>query len=56
MEWDNPALRSTRVARILINSEYPLSNYPPPPGVVSAPLALRAIVTDEFFRLSSAQC
>lgn len=28
---------------------YPLSNYPPPPGVVSAPLALGAWVTDASF-------
>ena len=28
---------------------YPLSNYPPPPGVVSAPLALGALGTDAVF-------
>jgi para-nitrobenzyl esterase len=28
---------------------YPLSNYPPPPGVVSAPLALGAVGTDAAF-------
>jgi para-nitrobenzyl esterase len=31
---------------------YPLSNYPPPPGVVSAPLALSAWVTDTVFSCS----
>jgi para-nitrobenzyl esterase len=30
----------------LINIMYPLSNYPPPPGVQSAPLALGAMLTD----------
>jgi para-nitrobenzyl esterase len=30
-------------------SLYPLSNYPPPPGVVSAPLALGAVGTDAAF-------
>lgn len=30
----------------LIQSIYPLSNYPPPPGVQSAPLALGALLTD----------
>ncbi len=33
----------------LINTEYPLSDYPPPPGVVSAPLALGALGTDVIF-------
>jgi len=34
----------------LINVEYPLTNYPPPAGYsVSAPLALGALGTDEFF-------
>jgi para-nitrobenzyl esterase len=34
----------------LIHVEYPLSNYPPPPGYhVSAPLALGALGTDFFF-------
>ena len=34
----------------LVNTEYPLSNYPPPQGYsVSAPLALGALGTDEIF-------
>jgi para-nitrobenzyl esterase len=33
----------------LLLSLYPLSNYPPPPGVVSAPLALGALGTDAVF-------
>ncbi len=33
----------------LILALYPLSNYPPPPGVQSAPLALSAWVTDAAF-------
>ena len=33
----------------VVLSLYPLSNYPPPPGVVSAPLALGAWVTDVAF-------
>ena len=32
--------------QFLVNVAYPLSNYPPPPGVVSAPLALGALGTD----------
>jgi para-nitrobenzyl esterase len=35
--------------QFLINTEYPLSNYPPPSGVASAPLALGALGTDDFF-------
>jgi para-nitrobenzyl esterase len=35
--------------QFLINVEYPLSNYPPPPGVASAPLALGALGSDEIF-------
>lgn len=36
--------------QILVNTEYPLSNYPPPQGYfVSAPLALGALGTDEIF-------
>jgi para-nitrobenzyl esterase len=33
----------------LVLARYPLSNYPPPPGVVSAPLALGAVGTDVVF-------
>jgi para-nitrobenzyl esterase len=33
----------------LINVLYPLSDYPPPPGVMSAPLALGALGTDDIF-------
>jgi para-nitrobenzyl esterase len=39
----NPFIQS------LINTEYPLINYPPPPGVVSAPQALGALGTDVTF-------
>jgi len=35
--------------QFLVDTEYPLSNYPPPPGVVSAPLALGALGTDWAF-------
>ena len=35
--------------QFLVNVAYPLMNYPPPPGVVSAPLALGAVGTDVFF-------
>ena len=35
--------------QFIINTEYPLSNYPPPPGDVSAPLALGALGTDVIF-------
>jgi para-nitrobenzyl esterase len=36
--------------QFLVNTEYPLSNYPPPPGYsVSAPLALGALGTDQIF-------
>jgi para-nitrobenzyl esterase len=35
--------------QFLVNVAYPLSNYPPPPGVVSAPLALGALGTDDIF-------
>ena len=35
--------------QFLVETEYPLSNYPPPPGVVSAPLALGALGTDWAF-------
>ena len=35
--------------QFLVDTEYPLSDFPPPPGVVSAPLALGALVTDEYF-------
>jgi len=40
---DNPFVQ------FLVDTEYPLSNYPPPPGVVSAPLALGALGTDWAF-------
>jgi para-nitrobenzyl esterase len=40
---------SNSFIQFLVNTEYPLSDFPPPPGVVSAPLALGALVTDEFF-------
>src|SRR5262249_5792644 len=33
------------VVQALLNNDYPLSNYPPPPGVMSAPLALGALGT-----------
>ncbi len=36
----------------LLLLRYPLSNYPPPPGVVSAPLALGALGTDVVFSCS----
>jgi para-nitrobenzyl esterase len=38
---------STRVQALL--AEYPLSNFPPPAGVMSAPLALGALGTDDLF-------
>ncbi len=34
------------VVQFLVNIAYPLSNYPPPAGVMSAPLALGALTTD----------
>jgi len=41
---------SSAFVQYLVNVEYPLSNYPPPPGYhVSAPLALGALGTDDFF-------
>jgi para-nitrobenzyl esterase len=40
---------SSPFIQFLINTEYPLNNYPPPPGVVSAPLALGALGTDVIF-------
>ena len=40
---DNPFIQ------FLVDTEYPLSNYPPPPGVVSAPLALTALGTDVVY-------
>ena len=40
---------SNSFVQFLVNTEYPLSNYPPPPGVVSAPLALGALGTDVIF-------
>ncbi len=42
-------LESDPFVQFLISIGYPLSNYPPPPGVVSAPLALGALGTDEYF-------
>ena len=35
--------------QLLVNTVYPLSAYPPPPSVMSAPLALGALGTDELF-------
>jgi len=35
--------------QFLVNIAYPLSNYPPPAGVMSAPLALGALTTDFVF-------
>jgi para-nitrobenzyl esterase len=35
--------------QFLVNVAYPLSNYPPPAGVMSAPLALGALTTDFVF-------
>jgi para-nitrobenzyl esterase len=35
--------------QFIVNVAYPLSNYPPPPGVQSAPLALGALGTDVVF-------
>jgi para-nitrobenzyl esterase len=54
---DYPAAVATLLLRtvadpfvqFLVNVAYPLSNYPPPPGVVSAPLALGALGTDDIF-------
>jgi para-nitrobenzyl esterase len=41
---------SSALVQDLVNVEYPLSHYPPPPGYhVSAPLALGALGTDWFF-------
>jgi para-nitrobenzyl esterase len=40
---------SSSFVQLLINTIYPLSDYPPPPGVVSAPLALGALGTDYIF-------
>ena len=40
---------SNSFIQFLVDTEYPLSNYPPPPGVVSAPLALGALGTDVVF-------
>jgi len=37
------------IVDFLVSSLYPLSNYPPPPGGESAPLAYSALVTDFFF-------
>jgi para-nitrobenzyl esterase len=38
---------------LLANVVYPLTNYPPPPGVQSAPLALGALTTDLYFACPS---
>ena len=35
--------------QLLVNVLYPLTNYPPPTGVMSAPLALGALGTDLLF-------
>jgi para-nitrobenzyl esterase len=35
--------------QFIVNVAYPLSNYPPPPGVQSAPLALGALGTDVLY-------
>jgi para-nitrobenzyl esterase len=40
---------SNPFVQFLVDTEYPLGNYPPPPGVMSAPLALGALGTDDFF-------
>ena len=40
---------SSSFVQFLINTEYPLSNYLPPTGVVRAPLALGALGTDFYF-------
>lgn len=37
------------LVQFLVNGLYPLSNYPPPSGVMSAPLALGALGTDDIF-------
>jgi para-nitrobenzyl esterase len=53
---DYPAAVAAFLGRPLVDpfvqfvlSLYPLTNYPPPPGVVSAPLALGALGTDAVF-------
>jgi para-nitrobenzyl esterase len=40
---------SDPIVQYLLNVGYPLTDYPPPPGVQSAPLALSALVTDSSF-------
>jgi para-nitrobenzyl esterase len=35
--------------QFLLNTQYPLSDFPPPTGVMSAPLALGALGTDDLF-------
>ena len=40
---------TSELVQFLVNVLYRLSNYPPPPGVMSAPLALGALGTDEIF-------
>ena len=40
---------------LLVTDLYPLTNYPPPPGVQSAPLTLGALGTDFFFACPSHQ-
>ena len=41
--------QNDQFVQFLVNFAYPLSNYPPPAGVMSAPLALSALATDFIF-------